>query len=107
MRKWPDRPHWRFDAELLGRDEHGTWLGTRAGMPYTGPRTGTWPSGFVMVIPDGEWWIASWYDEGEPNVELYVDITTAATWPSTSFVTAIDLDLDVVRSRDGRVELVD
>ena len=108
MRKWIDRPHWRFDTDLLGRDGYGTWLGGRAGTSYTGPRgAGAWQHNFVVLIPEGEWWIASWNDDLEQNIELYVDITTTPRWPTDSVVTAIDLDLDVARMRDGHVELLD
>ena len=31
MGKWGGRPHWEFDAVLLGSDEHGDWLGIEAG----------------------------------------------------------------------------
>ena len=43
-RKWPDLPHWEFDALYLGDDAHGTWLGfprgthmVRPGAEYTSP----------------------------------------------------------------------
>jgi predicted RNA-binding protein associated with RNAse of E/G family len=108
MRKWVDRPHWRFDTELLGRDEHGTWLGARIGTTYTGPRgAGAWQHNFVVLVPEDRWWIASWNDVQQPEIEVYVDITTAPRWLNEGVVTAIDLDLDVARLRDGRVELWD
>jgi uncharacterized protein len=108
MRKWVDRPHWRFNTKLLGRDVYGTWLGARIGTAYTGPLGGgNWQHNFVVLVPDGEWWIASWNDIQQPNIEVYVDITTTPRWFGTNVVRAIDLDLDVARLRDGRVELWD
>lgn len=35
--KWGGRPHWRYDAVLLGSDDHGTWLGVPAGTRLTRP----------------------------------------------------------------------
>ena len=44
MTKWGGRPHWEFDATLLGSDEHGDWLGIvrgtvmrRPGATYVAP----------------------------------------------------------------------
>lgn len=106
FRKWPDKPHWRFDTQPLGIDEHGTWLAAPAGTSYTGPRgAGTWPYGFVVLVCSGDWWMGAFYDEGD--VEVYTDVLTPARWVTDGHVTAIDLDLDVERTRDGRVKLLD
>jgi hypothetical protein len=108
LRKWIERPHWRFSAEHLGRDEYGTWLGADVPTPYTGPRgAGVWPHAFVALVPTGEWWVAAWNDEREGAIEVYVDVTTEPRWLTENHVTAIDLDLDVVRRRDGTVFLDD
>ena len=37
MTKWGGRPHWEYDAVVLGEDLHGTWLGFPAGTTYTRP----------------------------------------------------------------------
>ena len=37
MTKWGDRPHWEFDAVLLGSDEHGDWLGIPGGTHMSRP----------------------------------------------------------------------
>jgi hypothetical protein len=107
--KWVERPHYRFEADRLGRDEHGTWLGCPNPTAFTGPGwDGEWTHGFVILVPESQGWIASYQGEREPNdIELYVDITTAAEWPDEQTFRAIDLDLDVARFRDGRVELLD
>jgi protein associated with RNAse G/E len=60
--------------------------------------------GFVMLVPSVGQWMGIWNVEDEP--EIYVDVTTTPHWSAGS-VTAIDLDLDVVRRRDGTVELLD
>ena len=108
MTKWGDRPHWEFDAVWLGSDEHGDWLGflegtvmTRPGAVYIAPydQVGLVPA---VGLPDSErGWLATFHSPGGP-VSVYVDITAPVTW-SGSVVTAIDLDLDVVRLSDGEV----
>lgn len=58
----------------------------------------------VKVIPEGKWWTAIWAWE-RPH-DVYVDIITPPQW-SGSTVTMVDIDLDVVRWADGRVEVLD
>ncbi|HYZ93479.1 MAG TPA: DUF402 domain-containing protein [Actinomycetota bacterium] len=107
--KWVEHPHYQFDADLLGRDEYGTWLGCPPGTPFIGPKSpGTWHHAMAILVPDNEWWLVTYQGQGEPqNLEVYVDITTPAEWPSETVCRAIDLDLDVARFRDGRIELLD
>lgn len=110
FKKWGDRQHYRFDLDRLGRDEHGTWLAARPPVTVTaGPRAPfDMPQTFVTVIPDDDWWIATFYAPLHAEIDIYVDITTPANWVSETHVTSIDLDLDVVRYRvDGRIEIVD
>ncbi len=103
--KWGGRPHWEFDALRLGEDEHGTWLGAPAGTPMTRPgarfRIGVTQ---VVLAPDAAF-VASFYAPGNagPNpCEVYVDISTVPSVDATT-MTAVDLDLDVVRGWTGRV----
>ncbi len=107
-RKWPDRPHWEHDAVLLGDDEHGTWVGAPRGTAMSRPgaafRT---DQHHVVLVPRGSAFVASFYaGGGSAHCDVYVDITTVPTWTSTptgDVVTAVDLDLDVVRGWTGRV----
>lgn len=39
--------------------------------------------------------------------EIYIDVCTTARWVADDRVEMVDLDLDVVRRRDGSVELLD
>ena len=108
MRKWGDIAHWRFPTELLGTDEYGTWLGARPPTPYTGPRgPGEWTHNFVLLVPERGWWMATFNERIVDWPAVYVDITTPPLWPAPDHVTAIDLDLDVIRFQDGRVMLDD
>ena len=103
MTKWGDRPHWEFDALLLGSDEHGDWIGVPAHTPMARPSaTFTPPVDSVVLVPAGRaGWLATFYAPGF-RVEVYVDITTPSSWDG-SVLRATDLDLDVVRGEKGRV----
>ena len=101
-RKWPERPHWEADALRLGDDEHGTWVGYPRGTLMSRPGASfhtTWEQ--VTLVPDAAPFMASFYSAAG-SVEVYVDITTHATWQDST-VHAVDLDLDVVRGWTGRV----
>jgi hypothetical protein len=112
--KWGGRPHWEYDARLVGEDEHGAWVGARAGTRVARPGAAfDSPVDFVSVVPTQGAFVATFYGEppgerpGEHAVELYVDITTVPTWQDDGegrvSVKMVDLDLDVVRGRTGRV----
>ena len=62
------------------------------------------PCDFLTLVPAGQWWMATWMIDADH--ELYVDITTPATWGS-GVGRVVDLDLDIQRWPDGRVELLD
>jgi uncharacterized protein len=64
------------------------------------------PRPFVVLVPEAEWWTVVHTSPGS-DADLYVDIAAPATWETPDLVTIVDLDLDVVRWTDGRVELVD
>jgi hypothetical protein len=104
--KWGDRPHWRFEAEDLGRDRHGLWLGGRRGITQ---QRGNEPPilsahDFVMLVPETGCYTAFW-DADDP-IELYVDVSTRPIVDDRT-VAVVDLDLDVVRYRTGEVQVLD
>jgi protein associated with RNAse G/E len=106
-RKYGGSLHWHHSGRLLGEDEHGTWVGCAAG---TAGRRGdeppvVWESAFVLLFPRDAWWTAVFNAEPrEP--EIYCDVTTVPEWRDGE-VTMVDLDLDVLRFRDGRLHLDD
>jgi hypothetical protein len=106
-RKWRDRPHWQFSTDYLGEDEHGAWLhapaGTVAQRGDEPPRAIT--AGFVGLAPHRAWWFVDFYWD-HPLWTMYVNIATPCEWHGDR-VTQIDLDLDVVRTLDGAVEILD
>lgn len=106
--KYPDRLHWRHDMERLGEDEHGVWLGAAAGAIV---QRGTEPPKelhhpFVQLIPRASYW-ALIYNGADHKYPIYIDISTPATWVNEHRVEMIDIDLDVVRWKDGSVGVLD
>jgi hypothetical protein len=96
MTKWGDRRHWHFAGIYLGSDEHGEWLGFPQGTHNHRP-------GYefhsevdsVTLVPRDGWYAATFHAPGI-WCDLYVDMTTPATWDGT-VLRAVDLDLDVIR----------
>ena len=107
MSKWGGRPHWEYDAVVLGSDEHGAWLGCPTGTFYSRPGmefVATF-AGVVLVPVGGAAHLAAFNDQ-HAGAATYVDMTTPPVWDG-SVLRAIDLDLDVVKRQDGTVYLDD
>ena len=112
MAKWGDRPHWRIPARWLGSDEHGDWLGIPAGTLMARPGLETVAQhdqvGLVPVAGRddvGRGFLATFHRPPGPTW-VYVDMTTPPSWDGTT-VRAVDLDLDVIRMRNGWVVVDD
>jgi len=109
-RKWPDSPHWEFDAVRLGVDAHGYWVGVPAGTWLAKPGKGfTATADHVVLVPHDGWWLATLYgQDAERPVNVYVDMTTPGVWSEDrSSVSCVDLDLDVIESTDGQIWIDD
>ncbi|MBN6051983.1 YgaC family protein [Nonomuraea sp. RK-328] len=109
-RKYGGALHWHHRGTLLGEDEHGVWVGVPDG---TLARKGTdppvrWETAIVILFPRDGWWTASFHASPH-RTDVYVDVTTVPEWRDgdVSEVTMVDLDLDVIRMRDGRLFLDD
>ncbi len=104
-RKWPDDPHWEFDAVHLGVDAHGTWVGITEGTVLASPsRSFHAAADHVTLVPHDAWWLATFYGEDRQRpFDVYVDIATPAVWHGEALVRSVDLDLDVIRGTTGRV----
>ena len=79
--KWPARPHWEFDAELLGDDEHGTWLGAPVGTLLSRPGVSlVTDQPQVTLVPHEGPFMATFYAPGGlAHCDVYVDISTVPT----------------------------
>jgi uncharacterized protein len=107
--KYDGSLHWHQTMRYLGQDQHGVWLGARAGS--TAQRGSEPPVRFdapsVQLVPVGQWWTAV-FNDPPASAEIYCDISTPPEWTSPDYVTMVDLDLDVIRRRrDGQVLLDD
>jgi uncharacterized protein len=111
MEKWGGRAHWHIPGRWLGRDEYGDWIGIAAGTLMVRPGRET-ISAFdqVGLVPgpgddDSRSFLATFHVP-DADTWTYVDMTTPPTWDGP-VVRAVDLDLDVVRLRDGSVYVDD
>lgn len=106
--KWPNRPHYSYRMRVLGEDSHGVWgscdageMVHKAGAPaFVRERT------MLCLVPGSGCWSALWFPPEEETFEVYVDINTEPVWEAGA-VGMVDLDLDVVRNRDGSVIRLD
>ncbi|WP_211231128.1 DUF402 domain-containing protein [Streptomyces sulphureus] len=107
IRKYDGSLSARWTADRLGEDEYGVWLGTARGVSV-GSATGGWTSRFayVMLVPRGEWWTATFC--AAPGPEMYCDVCTVPEWNADGTVLRmVDLDLDVVRPPGGEPRIED
>jgi len=109
--KWPDTPYRKAPMTRLGQDDHGTWLFAPRGAAasYAGHGPTPLPVSFLTLLPrGGRWWIATWMSgNDEIDIDLYVDIVHPPQWIGHDCLRVVDLDLDVVRRRNGDVLLDD
>jgi uncharacterized protein len=106
--KYDGSLHWNHSALLLGEDGHGVWVGCPAGtLARRGlERAVTFTEAYVMLFPRDAWWTAC-FNAAPNKTEIYCDISTVPRWPDERTVTMVDLDLDVIRKRNGRIYLDD
>lgn len=117
FRKWPASLHYRVTAVFLGADEDGAWIGGRKGRAVDrgpGRRPNVVSEDWVSFLPYGQGWAARWYARQAAvgrasRYSCYVDITTPAQVDERGVpsVHLVDLDLDVVRTWDDEVEVLD
>jgi uncharacterized protein len=107
FRKYGGALHWNHAATKLGEDEHGIWVvvpGGTVARKGDGPPV-TWENTCLMLFPPDAWWTATFHLPPH-KAEVYVDVTTVPQWQDGE-VSMVDLDLDVIRMRDGRLILDD
>jgi len=113
--KWGGGRHWEWDGRYLGSDEHGHWwyapVGTwcaRPGVEFVEA------SGWVSLVPHEGAYAVGFYP-AHREISIYVDMTTEPVWQRRDTgdggpeweVTMVDLDLDVVLTRDGHLYVDD
>ncbi|MFC0625411.1 DUF402 domain-containing protein [Kribbella deserti] len=107
-RKFDGALHWHEWMAWLGEDEHGLWLGAPEGNEC---QRGDEPAvvmdqAHVVLFPRDQWWTAS-FNARPAKTEIYCDITSPVEFVSDELVTMVDLDLDVLRRRNGDVLIDD
>ncbi|WP_431802974.1 DUF402 domain-containing protein [Microbacterium sp. bgisy203] len=105
-RKWDGSPHWEHDCVYLGADRWGDWVGQRDGWRSARPGVDGVAEGdnVTLVPPSGEF--AATFNATHPRIEIYIDLGWDIRWEAGA-PTGIDMDLDVVRARDGRGIYID
>ncbi|WP_090590957.1 DUF402 domain-containing protein [Auraticoccus monumenti] len=109
--KWPGSEHWRHDCVWLGTDEHGDWIGQRAGARSWRPGAAfDNPVPNVSLVPAGAPdWVGTLFPPGHPSgTAVYLDLMWDVAWSpdERGVLTGIDMDLDVVRT-DARGTFLD
>jgi hypothetical protein len=105
--KWGGGPHWEWDATVLDVDEHGVWMhmpeGTHMSRPGMSVREKV---AWVALAPHDAPWLAGFYPAAKV-VTVYVDMATVPRWnrlpEGTWEVATVDLDLDVILTREGHL----
>ncbi|WP_171166159.1 DUF402 domain-containing protein [Streptomyces sp. I05A-00742] len=107
IRKYDGTLSARWTATRLGEDGYGVWLGTPRGVSVDSAKGGrTSRYAYVMLVPRGEWWTATFC--ADPGPEMYCDVCTVPEWDADGTVLrTVDLDLDVVRPRGGEAHVED
>lgn len=108
--KWGGGRHWEWDGRYLGADEHGHWWFAPAGTHCARPGVEfVEASGWVSLAPHEGAYVAGFYPSHR-DISVYVDMTTEPVWRRRDEVggpewevTMVDLDLDVVLTRDGHL----
>jgi uncharacterized protein len=104
--KYDGRLHWHFPVRPLGRDQYGSWYGAFQGVQLQRGEEPpvSWECDFVLLVPASGDWVACFNSAGK--YPIYIDVTGPVSTVDGT-VSAVDLDLDVVRLADGQVRLLD
>jgi uncharacterized protein len=104
--KWPQRPTSIITIDFLIEDSYGTWLGAGVGTPWRsadGTRSGVMDTPLVKLVPANTFWSVCFHPS-DPHID--VDIILPVKWEDGR-LEEVDLELDVMGYRDGRVVVRD
>lgn len=106
--KWPDVPHYEYDATHLGDDDHGSWYFAPSGNEIRRGGELLFHSehlSLYLVPVDRPWMV--WFGANPSfDFDVYVDVGTVPV-RGADRITMVDLDLDVVRRTSGAVDVLD
>jgi uncharacterized protein len=100
--KWPNRPTSVAVASLLGDDIFGEWLGIARGDSWWSAdrtRTGLFDHSFVKLVPGQTFWTVCFHTM-DPLIDVDIVLPVRRY---DGVIEEVDLELDVLRTADGRV----
>lgn len=103
-RKWDGSPHWIQPAIYLGEDDFGDWFYQKPGAINSRPgKSVEQVTEVVMFVPRSKGYVARFFTTArEDGRNLFIDLVHDVYWSkNTRTITAIDMDLDIVRDRSG------
>ena len=100
-RKWDGSAHWVHECVYLGSDAWGEWFGQPAGWRSRRPGRdfSVEVPNVTLLPPSGDY--AATFNAVPGSYRVYIDIAWDVHWEGDE-PTGIDMDLDVVDTRDGR-----
>ncbi|MCR2764598.1 hypothetical protein NQ152_13885 [Microbacterium sp. zg.B48] len=105
-RKWDGSPHWVHECVYLGSDQWGDWFGQPAGWRSSRPeRDFLVNTASVTLLPPSGLYAMTVNVVPPATYRIYIDLGWDIRWQEVEGVlepTGIDMDLDVVKSVDGR-----
>ena len=100
-RKWDGSEHWLHECIYLGADEWGDWFGQLPGWSSARPGREVVPRhpSVTLMPPSGDF--AFTHNATPARTRIYIDLAWDLRWDDGE-PRGIDMDLDVVDTRDGR-----
>ncbi len=100
-RKWDGSAHWEHECVYLGSDRWGEWFGQPTGWRSRRPGRdfAVEVPNVTLLPPSGDY--AATFNASPGSYRVYIDIAWDVHWEDEE-PTGIDMDLDVVDTRDGR-----
>ncbi len=111
--KYDGQPHWVVPGYYLGSDVHGHWIYQPAGSLVSRPGHGHWAdTDAVCLVPRTGYWVGTFYDDpAAEDLRIYLDLSSHIGWRELARggweVNSVDMDLDVIESRERGVYLDD
>lgn len=100
-RKWDGGEHWVHECVYLGADQWGEWFGQASGWRSRRPGRdfAVEVPNVTLLPPSGDH--AATFNAEPGTYRVYIDIAWDLHWEGQE-PTGVDMDLDVVDTRDGR-----
>ena len=104
--KWPKRPTSVGVFSLLGEDSFGEWIGIARGDAWWSAdrtRSGYFDRPFVKLVPRETFWTVCFHSI-DPLIDVDIVLPVRRY---DGVIEEVDLELDVLRTADGRVQVRD